>query len=215
MIRIIASGVIALAIAAACSSSPATTTTTTPTSGGATPAGQTPPIGTPAVTPFVSLVPDQPLADAFPDDIGGQPLTVQSASGRSVMGLFGGGVTEAEITGFLTPLNKSIDDLSGAYGYNLIANPTDPNDVGGISIIAIRVRGVATDQLLAAVQALFSSDLTDPVTAPANISGKNVTEIGESDDAPENKSYLYGYSDAVFAVSGNEALVAEAFSKLP
>lgn len=205
MLRTIAALISLVVVMAACSGSPAT-------SSGPTPVGQTPPPA--GQTPPLSLVPDQPLADAFPDEIGGEPLPVQSASGPSVLTFFGT-TPESEISAFLATMGKGIDDLSAAYAFNLIANPTNAMDIKGIGILAVRVKGVPATDLLPRVSQLVITDKPGAVVGQTNMSGKTVTTIGLPDADPDDIEYLYAYGDAVFEIGGSAELVAEVLSKLP
>src|SRR5687768_10173541 len=98
MLRIGATALVTIMVLTACSSSPAGTP-----GPGATQA--------PVNVPPVSITPDVPLEDLFPDEIGGRPLDVESATGQSVFTLFD--ATEPEgVNQFLSQMGSSIDQMS-------------------------------------------------------------------------------------------------------
>ena len=186
--------------------------------GGATTAPGGGPGATPA-EPGATLppVPDQPLEDVFPDTIGGQPVDVTSASGASA---FQGADPEniEELEQFLAGFGKSVDDLSYAFAFVFLPNPSDPQNIEGVSIFAFRVKGVPGAQLVTPLVELSaeSQEMTDPQVGSATIAGKQVTTLQEAGAEADEIAYLYPVGDAVFQVVGTPmSLVEETFSKLP
>ena len=160
------------------------------------------PAGT-GVPTFVlpSLHSDQKLEDLFPDEIGGEALTVLSMSGAAFMGTD----PSPELEAALGTLGKSPSDLSVAFGGN-----------AALAIIAFKVAGVPGNSILSALATAFQSENAS-TTSDVNISGKSVKKFVPT-DTTEDTLYVYTAQDVVFTVSGSgvtDALLNEVFSKLP
>ncbi|MEO5703643.1 MAG: hypothetical protein ABIZ52_07850 [Candidatus Limnocylindrales bacterium] len=162
------------------------------------------PAGTDGAAPTLDLSSfhaDVQLEDLFPDEIGGQTLTVLSMSGAEFM--VGGTSPELEAT--LTALGKSPSDLTVAFG-----------GVTNVSIIAFQIAGVPGGSILTEFFKKFQQE-TPSVITDVTISGKSVKKIVPTDTGEET-TYVYTSQDVVFAVGGadiTDALLAEVFSKLP
>lgn len=141
------------------------------------------------------------LEDLFPDQIGGEDLTVLSMSGSDFMGEG----ASPEFEAMLAALNKQPADLSVAFG-----------GVGMITIIAFQIDGVPAsairDALFQAVQAE-----NEATSSNVTIGGKSVTKFTPADSS-EDPTYIYVARDVIFAVAGSDitnAQLNEVFSKLP
>jgi hypothetical protein len=160
-----------------------------------------------------SIVPDQPLEDLFPDEVGGQALNVQSATGQSIMTLFNNSDT-AEFDAFLADLGTSIDQLSAAMGIMFIPPPTGGGELSGLTMMAMRVRNIPAATVAEKFGDLVRQDIENAQISQQSIAGKTVTAIVDPED-PEASAYLYPVGDVVFMVGGTPDLVEEALSKLP
>jgi hypothetical protein len=201
MLRLGATALATIMVLAACSSSPAGT----PGPGAGTPGAGT--TQAPA-----SLTPDTSLEDLFPDDLGGRPLEVRSASGASVAALFDP-IEPADLNQFLGQMGATVDQMSLAFGFSLVPGAS-AGEFSGISIFALRVAGKPAGEIMTNLASVLQEDMDDAALGTATISGKNVTTISEPDD-PEGAFNLYPSGDVVFMVGGTPSLVGEAFSKLP
>jgi hypothetical protein len=209
MKRIIAGASALVFILAACS-------TAAPT---ASPGAATQPPGDGQPTAPISLRPDLPLEDMFPDDIGGQPVQVQSAQGETIAGLFSGSSVE-ELNAIFTPFGKSINDASAAFSFHLIQNASDPTDITGVTIAAVRVSGVPGSGLMQRFAQMIIEEQTEAgespaAMEPATVAGKSVTRVLPADADPEDALYFYSVGEVMFMVGGTPALVEEVFTKLP
>ena len=196
MSRLLASLVALALFVAACGSSTATSQPTTGT-----------------------IAPDQPLEDMFPDDLGGQAVSVQSAQGATITSLFEGSEA-SEINAILAPFGKTVDDASAAFSFHFIQNATDPTNISGATIIALRVQGVPSSDLVARFAQLVAEEQaaageSPAAIAPATIAGKSVTRVTPAGADAEGAINLYGVGDVMFVVGGTTAIVEEAFAELP
>jgi hypothetical protein len=168
--------------------------------------------------PSVSFIPDQALEDLFPDDLGGQPLQVQSASGPGVVQFFNG-TDPARLNEFLASLDRTIDDMSAAIAFTLIM-PSSPDpeaspEVLGATIVAFRVQGADSMEVRARFADLVIADAPGSTTEETTIAGKPVLAVTAADAEEGESVYLYAVGDVVFMVGGSPTLVEEAFTKLP
>lgn len=229
MLRSISSALALCAVLVACTGSPAATTAPTSTTGGSVatqapttpaPATQAPATDAPPATdepsttdrPEVSLVPDLPLEELFPDEVGGLDLTVQSASGESVRSLFPSD-DDTEIDDLVSRLGTTLDNLSAAYTFSFGPGATEDEFVG-ISIFAMRVRNVPAQNLIQTFVELTQEESPGSDVGTATISGKTVTSLTDP-EAPEDVAYFYPVGDVMFFLGGTAALVEEAFAELP
>lgn len=144
---------------------------------------------------------DQQLEDLFPDQIGGEDVTVLSMTGDQFM--IGG--ASPELQAALGTLGKSASDLSVAFG-----------SVGTITIIAFKVSGIPASTISNALFQAYQQE-TESTISDANISGKAVKKITPTDTS-EEVSYIYGVQDVVFSIGGTDvtdAQLNEVLSKLP
>ena len=185
--------------------------TSVPTAPGVT----LPPLPTlPGQQPPASLVPDQPLEELFPDEVGGLTLDVRSATGASVRGLFGDDGDTAELDEFLAEIGTSIENVSAAFSFAFGPGATETEFVG-ISIGAIRVRNVPSGNVLQAFATATQREVPGGQIGTATVGGKSVTTLTDPEDA-DGTTYFYAVGDVVFFVAGSPAsLVEEAFAKLP
>jgi hypothetical protein len=193
---------------AAATEAPTPTPTATPTEAASPTEAATPTQGT-APGP---VTPDQPLEDLFPDELGGRPLEVQSATGQGVLTLFGETEPE-EMNEFLSDVGASIDQMSAAFTFSFGPGAT-ADEFEGVTIFAFRVRGVPANDLMARFAEMIREDAEEAEVGTTQISGKTVTFVSQSDDEEDN-AYLYPVGDVVFFLGGTRSLVEEAFSKLP
>jgi hypothetical protein len=190
----LAFGSAVLALAAAC--------------GGTTPAV---PSGIPAVP---TIAPDTNLEALFPDTIGGNTLTVESAQGEDVITKFASGNPEGFRT-FVTGLGASMDKVSAGMSFNIWPVPSTQSDFTGLTIVAMRVAGVPAATSLPAFVEFVKEDVGDQAqVSQQTVSGKTVTAVVDAEDA-ENTAFLSPAGDVVFLVGGTPNHVEEAFSKLP
>jgi hypothetical protein len=144
---------------------------------------------------------DTQLEDLFPDQIGGEDVTVLSMSGDQFMG----SGSSPELDAALQTLGKSASDLSVAFG-----------SAGNVTIIAFKVSGIPASTIQTALFQAYQQE-TESTISDATFSGKSVKKITPN-DTTEDVSYIYGVQDVVFAVGGTDvtdAQLTEVFSKLP
>lgn len=161
----------------------------------ATPGGTGSDLPTFALPSFQS---DAELEELFPDELGGEPLTVLSMSGGEFMGSGG----SPELDAALGALGKSASDLSVAFG-----------GTGSTAIIAFQVDGVPGGQILDALFDAFEQETKATIT-DASFAGKSVKKVITDGET----SYIYTAQDVVFIVGGEsvtDAQLTEALSKLP
>lgn len=166
-----------------------------------------------AGTPATSFIPDQPLEDAFPDELGGQPVEVRSATGEGVFEFLGGS-DPAEVEGFLSGLGASVEDLSAAFAFLLIPGDSVA-DMTGASILALRVEGANGAQLRDYFAEQIREDAPGSTIDESNLAGKDVLAIADPAEDEDEIVYLYAVGDAVFIVGGTPELVEETLTKLP
>jgi hypothetical protein len=157
------------------------------------------------------VVPDQPLEDLFPDTVGGNTLSIESAQGESVRSLLGDDPTA--FNEFLTSLGTSIDQVSAAFSFNLWPGATQ-GELTGLTISAVRVRNIPAATVAQNLVGLVQEDVDNAQVSQSTVAGKPVTAITNPENAEESV-YLYPVGDVTFIVGGTPAHVEEAFSKLP
>ncbi len=166
----------------------------------------------PVSIPSVSIVPDQPLEDLFPDTIGGNTIDVESAQGQSVLTLFNSS-DPSEFNAVLTALGTTVDQVSAAFSFNLWPGATE-GDFTGLSITALRVRNVPAAAAAAQLVNIVKEDVENAQTGSATIGGKTVISVTNPEDS-DDTVYLYPVGDVTFLVGGTAEHVAEALSQLP
>ena len=153
------------------------------------------------------------LADVLPTEVGGQTLTVQSATGADGLALLPQ-ADVAAITDQLDSLDLTPDRLSLA----VAGDPAAANDEEGLAIIAVRVPGVLFTPS-SGPQVTFVKNLLGVTgtarTARATLAGKTTTTFRQTTDDVAVTTYIYGPTEVIFIGRGPEALVEEAFSKVP
>jgi hypothetical protein len=189
-------------VIAACGSGAATTAPVTQAPITQAPATQAA-VGSGGIPSFAlpSFHSDTQLEDLFPDQIGGEDVTVYSMSGEQFMG----SGTSPELDAALQALGKSASDLSVAFG-----------SAGTVTIIAFKVSGIPASSIQTALFQAYQQE-TESTISDATFSGKSVKKITPT-DTTDDVSYIYGVQDVVFAVGGTDvtdAQLTEVFSKLP
>jgi len=194
-------------LVAACGSGTATTAPVTQAPVTQAPVTQAPATQAPAGTgspefsfDTSSFHADVDLEALFPDEIGGEPLTVLSMSGADMMGEGG----SPELQAMLTALGKTPADLTAAFG-----------GVAKVGIVAFQIKGAPGDAILAALRDAYET--SDAVVTDMSFGGKAVKKFVPA-DPDESTGYIYVYQDVIFLVSGEgatEAVLNEVFSKLP
>ena len=164
--------------------------------------------------PQPSFVGDQDLVDLFPDEVVGQKVEVLSVTGQELLGT-ADEATIRQITDALTPLGKTIDDLSLGIA-NVFVAP------GGALIVALRVRGADATTFGPLVLPLFESEFldsfSDPTQTPTQIAGRDVVMV--TDGPPSDtgdKAYVYAKNDVVWlvAVIGTGLAIEDVLGTLP
>jgi hypothetical protein len=182
-------------VVAACGSS----ATATP-GGSATPATEVPPTsGLPGFSfALPSFTADAELEALFPDEIGGETVTVRSMSGSDFLRL---GTSSKDLEVALQQLGKTPNDLSVGFG-----------GTSSVTIFAFRIKGVPADQFLAAYLAATTQGST---VTDASYGGKSVKKVVTNGQVA---AYLYLSGDVLWTVAGaalTDLLLNETFSKLP
>ncbi len=223
MARSAAALILLFGLLSACSTAaPATSVPSrgTPTDGGPTavtpsdsPATDAPATDAPGTGPAPSFIPDQPLEDAFPDELGGQPLPVQSATGQGIFAFLPNS-DPAEVTDFVGQFGATIDDVSAASTFLLIPGAT-ATDITGISMLALRVRGADGTELRDAFAELVREDAPGSSIQEGTVAGKDVLLISDPENDPDEVVHLYALGDVAFLIGGTQSLVEEALTKLP
>ncbi len=177
------------------------------------PATDAPATDAPGTGPAPSFIPDQPLEDAFPDELGGQPLPVQSATGQGIFAFLPNS-DPAEVTDFVGQFGATIDDVSAASTFLLIPGATAA-DITGISMLALRVRGADGTELRDAFAELVREDAPGSSIQEGTVAGKDVLLISDPENDPDEVVHLYALGDVAFLIGGTQSLVEEALTKLP
>lgn len=177
------------------------------------PATDAPATDAPGTGPAPSFIPDQPLEDAFPDELGGQPLPVQSATGQGIFAFLPNS-DPAEVTDFVGQFGATIDDVSAASTFLLIPGAT-ATDITGISMLALRVRGADGTELRDAFAELVLEDAPGSSIQEGTVAGKDVLLISDPENDPDEVVHLYALGDVAFLIGGTQSLVEEALTKLP
>lgn len=177
------------------------------------PATDAPATDAPGTGPAPSFIPDQPLEDAFPDELGGQPLPVQSATGQGIFAFLPNS-DPAEVTDFVGQFGATIDDVSAASTFLLIPGAT-ATDITGISMLALRVRGADGTELRDAFAELVREDAPGSSIQEGTVAGKDVLLISDPENDPDEVVHLYALGDVAFLIGGTQSLVEEALTKLP
>jgi len=196
-------------LAVACSGSP--TTSGLPSGVPTLPPIDGPSLSIPPV-PSISLIPDQPLEDLFPDTVGGNAVQVTSAQGASVMGLISQD-DPVEFNAFLSSIGATVDQISAAFSFGIWPGPT-AGEFTGMTMTALRVRNVAAATVMQNMIGLVQADIENAQVSQTTLAGKAVTAVTDPEDA-ENSVYLYPVGDVVFLVGGTPAYVEEALAQLP
>ena len=179
--------------------------TPAPTDTGATPSGD---IGTPGAsdqpTPEVSLAAPE-LEAVLPTSVGGTTLSVNSATGSTVIGTDPG---SRAIAAALRTAGISVDAFRAAQAY-------DPSGTVDLSITAFRVEGMTSDVLKGIVlSSWLSAGGTGVTTSTTTVQDRTATEVDYGDGGAP--SYVVVDGDIVFVVETSDATLAtQAVGALP
>ncbi len=146
---------------------------------------------------------DPALEAALPSEIGGNQLQKFSFKGdSSLLGAAGQSQQLNDLQGALGQLGKSMSDLGFAVAGS-----------DAVTIGAYQISGLDANAVWGAMQNAFSQANASAQISDASFAGKAVKKIVSSDS---NTAYLYPHGDILFFVTANtDALLNEAFSKLP
>jgi hypothetical protein len=193
---------------AGCSGGPPTGTPTigpTPTTGSTTP----PPTASPSATGALDAL--------LPTSLGGQALTIRSASGAQVADLFTNG-NAAELGATLEDINSSLDALELSLATSPSVGSADDQD---ILVAVLQIQDIHWTPYSAHLRRLVGS-LLGPVPGhrlgTPIVAGRNPTSIVDPNN-PDDQTYMYilreDPGDVVYFVNGAYPLVEELFSTLP
>jgi hypothetical protein len=145
------------------------------------------------------------LEAALPTDVGGTPLTVDSAIGSTVLGEDAG--SRATVAA-LRAAGHSVDDFQVAEAY-------DPTGTLDLSIIAFRVEGMTSAALETLIRDTWlSAGGTGVATSDVTLAGKPFTRIDYGDGG--SMSYYTAVGDIVIVIeTATPDLAAEAAAALP
>lgn len=153
--------------------------------------------------PDVSLAPGAAgdLEAVLPSEAGGVKFQKASFDGASIPGVLPIGEGEDDLTNFLKDNGKGLDDVRFA-----IATPTDPS-AAGTMVMAIQVKGIPSDKLLAWV----AKDMSD--AEKSTVGGKQVYGSG----AAGFGAWFYVKDDVAYYViaTGGADLAESVISQLP
>ncbi len=166
------------------------------------------PAGSGLAIPSFDLDGDPELADRFPDEVGGQPLTVQSMRGDQMAGLGGADPTFEE---FLDSIDAELSDVSVAFGG--IFDPADPENV--FSVGAFRILGATEDDLER--EFLAASEDTGEFSGleEGSVGGKDVLTGLDPSGESQLHVYLYTKDDTLYFLTGSEEQATEVLEALP
>jgi hypothetical protein len=158
--------------------------------------------------PSIDLDGDPELADRFPDEVGGQPLVMQSMRGDQMEALGGSDPTFEE---FLDELDAELSDVSVAFGG--VFDPADPE--GGLSVGAFRVLGASEDDLER--EFLAASEDTGEFSGleAGSVGGKDVLTGADPTGETDVRVFLYTKDDTLYFLTGSEEQAAEVLEALP
>jgi hypothetical protein len=170
---------------------------------------------TPSAPPSAS--PAGPLEALLPQGLGGEQLTIRSASGAAVAGLFESGDATA-LESVIGDINADIDGLELSLATSASEGSEDEHD---ILVAVFQLDGIHwtpySMPLRELVQALHGQ-VPGHRLGTASVSGRNPTSILDPDH-PEDQTYLYILreepGDVVYFVNGAYPLVEELFALLP
>jgi hypothetical protein len=218
LIRPVAASALALGLLAACTGAPSTTpgpvapqVTIPPLPSLDIPSIDIPSFALPSLE-IPSVPPASELEALFPDEVGGNSLSLVSARGEDVIGRFAGNQPD-RFRNFISDLGATIDQISAAISFNLWSGAS-AGEFTGLTITAFRIEGVPATNTLAGLTTWLQEDVDNAQVTTQTVAGKSVTAIVNPDDA-ESSAYLYAAGDVVFVVGGTPALVEETFTKLP
>jgi hypothetical protein len=148
---------------------------------------------------------DVDLEKQLPDKLG--TATLQKFSFKGAEFLSSGDASTKEFTDLLGAIGKSPADLS-------MAIAADPTSTADVTVGAFKVSGADANVLLNAFIQSGIKQSAGATSTDVNISGKSVKKVSTPGDS--SPTYAYAHGDIVFFVTGtDDALIAEALSKLP
>ena len=158
----------------------------------------------PSDFPMPSFTGDPDLAALFPTTIGGEELTTQTLSGTELAAT-GDPEQMQPVVDALAGLGKTLDDVSLGFAFG-----------GTASIQAIKIDGVDANAILTDFLPLLLTDVSDPVQAPATLSGKSVIKVTDGpDEEGADTRWIYAHDDVIWQVVADEPDLSEAFAALP
>jgi peptidyl-prolyl cis-trans isomerase B (cyclophilin B) len=162
----------------------------------------------PSPEPEPSFVGDAELAAMFPEQLGGEPVSVASFTGQEILSQSGPdnpGIQE--LVAALESQGKTLDDLT-------LASTLHETDNGAASIVAIRVKGAEAIALLDRLGALITG-YSDLQTGPAEIGGKQVSVLTDGPDNGQQRSYGYANGEVLWIIQATQGLEEELLAALP
>ena len=199
--------VVASAVVIACSATPPS----------ASPSATASPSAPPTASTAPSEAPGGPLEPLLPQALGGERLTIRSASGAAAVDLFPAGDLAA-LEAVLTDIDSSLDALDLSLATSASVGSEDEHD---ILVAVFEVDGVHwtpySAPLRELVQALHGRVPGHRLGTPI-VAGRNPTSILDPAN-PADQTYLYILreepGDIVYFVNGAYPLVEEEFAMLP
>jgi hypothetical protein len=146
---------------------------------------------------------DPGLEDRLPDDVDGRPLTKFSV----------GPITAAGNAGAepIRTLVRQIGDGTGNFGLAYASDPATPT----FNLIALRIPGAKSDELLTRYTGLLVADSPGTTTDRLTLGGKSVTTVSAPTDSLGD-SWFYVLDDTVFGVqAGTKEQAATLLELLP
>ena len=146
------------------------------------------------------------LAELIPDEVKGRILRKKSIRGEEAVATLFPEDDHAIMRVFLQELGASFEDYSYARGWY----GSEPNERGGISIVAMRVRGADPDALLREVMLHWSRESDPGRISTRTMGGKDVTAMELRDRPGALPAHFYSRGDIVFTVNGSRLELIEA-----
>jgi hypothetical protein len=173
----------------------------------ASPSASAPASGSPSASVALpsGLNADTDLEKQLPDELAGAKLTKLSMKGSDFL-TAGGAANTKPFTDLLSALGKSTNDFSVAVASSATS---------GITVVAFRIAGADVSKAVPLFLTAATTNTANASVSDASVGGKSVKKLS----APsEMAAYVYAHGDIMFFVqqqTANEALLNEAFSKLP
>jgi cyclophilin family peptidyl-prolyl cis-trans isomerase len=162
----------------------------------------------PSPVPAPSFVGDPDLVAMFPEQLGGEPLSVSSFTGQEILSQSSAdnpGIQE--LVAALATQGKTLDDLT-------LASALQETDNGAASIVAIRVKGADAFSLLDRIGALITG-YADLQATPGEVGGKQVSVLTDGPDNGQQRAYGYANGEVLWIVQATQGLEQELLAALP